>query len=189
MAHIINFLVIVIIKILLHELVSEDTPFRLTRKARITIYILLAIGVSVALFLVFSPASLKQREAFTDFTLGVISLEIGIVLFVIYRRFPIWRKFVESMTLLILFMAPAGLIVPLLLSYGVTIYYFLPTYLACLFGWLFFSFILSMMNNGTSENFGVGYTILFIIGFGLFMLTIGKKLLNQSLPWIQTKLS
>jgi Kef-type K+ transport system membrane component KefB len=56
-----------------------------------------------------------------------------------------------------------------------------------LVGWLFFSFILSLFAN--DESISVGYSITMIIGFGLFMLTIGRYLLNKSLPWIQTKLS
>lgn len=102
-------------------------------------YVLSAIGICVALFLALSNSSLEQHKAFANFVIGIDALLIGIMLFVIYRRFPAWRKFVESMTLLILFMTPAGLIVPLLLSYNITIYYFLPAYLACLFGWLLFS--------------------------------------------------
>ncbi|MBI4930263.1 MAG: cation:proton antiporter [Bacteroidetes bacterium] len=56
-----------------------------------------------------------------------------------------------------------------------------------LFGWLIFSFLLSMKT--ADESMGVGYTILYIFGFGIFMLTIGKKIIDRSLPWIQTKLS
>jgi Kef-type K+ transport system membrane component KefB len=43
--------------------------------------------------------------------------------------------------------------------------------------------------NNSEETPGTGYTILYIIGFGLFMLTIGKKIIDRSLPWIQTKLA
>ena len=56
-----------------------------------------------------------------------------------------------------------------------------------LIAWLIFSFLLAMKN--TQDSLGVGYTILYIIGFGLLMLTIGKKVIDRSLPWIQTKLS
>ena len=56
-----------------------------------------------------------------------------------------------------------------------------------LIAWLIFSFLLAMKNS--NESMGVWYTILDIIGFGLFMLTIGKKIIDRSLPWIQTKLS
>ncbi|MBI4947684.1 MAG: cation:proton antiporter [Bacteroidetes bacterium] len=56
-----------------------------------------------------------------------------------------------------------------------------------LIGWLIFAFLLAMKS--TEESLGVGYTILYIFGFGLFMLTIGKKIIDRSLPWIQTKLS
>lgn len=56
-----------------------------------------------------------------------------------------------------------------------------------LIGWLIFSFLLAV--NAGEESMGVGYTALYILGFGLFMLTIGKKIIDRSLPWIQTKLS
>jgi Kef-type K+ transport system membrane component KefB len=57
-----------------------------------------------------------------------------------------------------------------------------------LVGWLIFSFILSMMGKDPSR-INVGYSILFILGFGLFMLIIGKRVIDRALPWIQTKLS
>ncbi|MBI3502738.1 MAG: cation:proton antiporter [Bacteroidetes bacterium] len=56
-----------------------------------------------------------------------------------------------------------------------------------LIGWLIFSFILSIKSG--NESLGAGYTIFYILGFGIFMLTIGKKIIDRSLPWIQTKLS
>jgi Kef-type K+ transport system membrane component KefB len=57
-----------------------------------------------------------------------------------------------------------------------------------LVGWLFFSFILSMggQNHG---SLGLGYTIMYIIAFGAFMLFIGRRIIDRILPWIQTKLS
>ena len=57
-----------------------------------------------------------------------------------------------------------------------------------LIGWLIFSFILSLTNKHTG-GLGLGSTIAYILGFGLFMLTIGKRIIDKSLPWIQTKLS
>ncbi len=58
-----------------------------------------------------------------------------------------------------------------------------------LIGWLIFSWILSMTNQIHSDTLSIGYTIFYIIGFGLFMLTIGKKIIDKTLPWMQTKLS
>ena len=59
-----------------------------------------------------------------------------------------------------------------------------------LVGWLIFSFILSLTNtNAQGEHMSLSHTILYIIGFGLFMLTIGKKIIDKTLPWMQTKLS
>jgi len=56
-----------------------------------------------------------------------------------------------------------------------------------LVAWLIFSFLLAMQN--PDESMSAVHTILYILGFGLFMLTIGKKIIDRSLPWIQTKLS
>ena len=56
-----------------------------------------------------------------------------------------------------------------------------------LVGWLIFSFLLAVKSS--RETMGVGYTVMYIFGFGLFMLSIGKKIIDRSLPWIQTKLS
>jgi Kef-type K+ transport system membrane component KefB len=57
-----------------------------------------------------------------------------------------------------------------------------------LVGWLFFSVILSM--SGQNHNsLGLGYTVIYIIAFGAFMLFIGRRIIDKILPWIQTKLS
>jgi len=58
-----------------------------------------------------------------------------------------------------------------------------------LIGWLLFSFVLSLTNASNGEHMHIGYTIFYILGFGLFMLTIGKKIIDKTLPWMQTKLS
>ena len=57
-----------------------------------------------------------------------------------------------------------------------------------LVGWLIFSLILSMMDK-SGGVMNIGYSVLYILGFGLLMLTIGKRIINKTLPWIQTKLS
>jgi Kef-type K+ transport system membrane component KefB len=55
-------------------------------------------------------------------------------------------------------------------------------------GWLVFSFILSMV--GQSSGSGrVGATIVYIVSFSFFMLTVGRFLCNRALPWIQSRLS
>lgn len=55
-------------------------------------------------------------------------------------------------------------------------------------GWLIFSLILSMMGQqGVVTN--MGYTIAMIAGFGLFMLIIGRKLIDRSLGWMHTHFS
>jgi Kef-type K+ transport system membrane component KefB len=58
-----------------------------------------------------------------------------------------------------------------------------------LIGWLIFSFILGMLNTSANETQSVWLTIMYIAGFGLFMLTIGKIIIDKSLPWMQKKLS
>ena len=58
-----------------------------------------------------------------------------------------------------------------------------------LVGWLVFSFVLSLTGGDHSHTMGIGYTVAYIFGFGLFMLTIGKRIIDRTLPWIQTKLS
>ena len=57
-----------------------------------------------------------------------------------------------------------------------------------LIGWLFFSFILSI-DGQHADKMGIGYTIIYILAFGAFMLFVGRKIINRCLPWIQTKLS
>jgi Kef-type K+ transport system membrane component KefB len=57
-----------------------------------------------------------------------------------------------------------------------------------LVGWLLFSVILSMMNTGgASINFL--YTLAFTIGYAILMLTVGRILINKSLPWANKNLS
>ncbi|HOZ90089.1 MAG TPA: cation:proton antiporter [Bacteroidia bacterium] len=58
-----------------------------------------------------------------------------------------------------------------------------------LIGWLIFSFILGMLNTTGGEAQNVWLTLAYILGFGLFMLTIGKMIIDKSLPWMQKKLS
>ncbi len=55
-------------------------------------------------------------------------------------------------------------------------------------GWLIFSLILSLIGHD-GEITSLSYTIGMIIGFGLFMLLIGRRIIDKALPWIQTKLS
>jgi Kef-type K+ transport system membrane component KefB len=55
-------------------------------------------------------------------------------------------------------------------------------------GWLLFSLVLSMMGQ-TAGITNIWQTLGMILGFGLFMLVIGKKIIDRALPWIQTKLS
>jgi Kef-type K+ transport system membrane component KefB len=53
-------------------------------------------------------------------------------------------------------------------------------------GWLIFSFVLTLIGQNT-ENTSISFMIFMILGFGLFMLTIGRWSVNHSLEWIQKK--
>lgn len=55
-------------------------------------------------------------------------------------------------------------------------------------GWLVFSLILSLIGQ-EGEIHNIWNTIGMVLGFGLFMLLIGKRIIERTLPWIQTKLS
>lgn len=55
-------------------------------------------------------------------------------------------------------------------------------------GWLMFSLILSLIGK-EGEITNIWYTVGMIVCFGMFMLFIGKKIIDIALPWIQTKLS
>ena len=57
-----------------------------------------------------------------------------------------------------------------------------------LIGWIMFSFVLSLMGHQSGIT-SISFTIGMIIGFGLFMLIIGRYFINRALPWIQQKLS
>ncbi len=55
-----------------------------------------------------------------------------------------------------------------------------------LVGWLLFSLVLSLIGQH-NEITNIWVTIGIILGFGLFMLTIGRFLINRSLEWMQKK--
>ena len=55
-------------------------------------------------------------------------------------------------------------------------------------GWLLFSFVLSLMGQ-QGEVTSIWFSITMILSFGLFMLVIGRYIINRALPWIQQKLS
>lgn len=57
-----------------------------------------------------------------------------------------------------------------------------------LIGWLIFTFILSLIGRGTDQS-SILVTTGLTLGFTLFMLTLGKGLLNKVLPWINTHLA
>lgn len=51
-------------------------------------------------------------------------------------------------------------------------------------GWIIFAFLLSMMGAGAG-HMSISATIVGVIVFTVFMLTLGRKLLHSSLPWVQ----
>jgi Kef-type K+ transport system membrane component KefB len=55
-------------------------------------------------------------------------------------------------------------------------------------GWLIFSLVLSLMGQ-EGEISNIWFTVGMILSFGLFMLVIGRYVINKALPWIQNKLS
>lgn len=55
-------------------------------------------------------------------------------------------------------------------------------------GWLLFSLVLTMAGT-PGEISNPWQTMGMILGFGLFMLVVGKRVINLALPWIQKKLS
>lgn len=57
-----------------------------------------------------------------------------------------------------------------------------------LIGWLIFSLVLGLMNEGNSEH-SITYTILFTISYAVILLTVGKYLIDKALPWIQNNFS
>ena len=55
-------------------------------------------------------------------------------------------------------------------------------------GWIIFSFILSLVNKNNGGG-SVTQSLVSFVVFALFMLIVGRFVLNRILPWIQTKLS
>lgn len=58
-----------------------------------------------------------------------------------------------------------------------------------LVGWLIFALLLGMMGQHDAAHFSVGATAGLTLLFGLLMLTVGRWLINQMLPWVQAHLS
>jgi Kef-type K+ transport system membrane component KefB len=54
-------------------------------------------------------------------------------------------------------------------------------------GWMIFSVILGLIGKGS--HLSIGYTFLLTIGFVIFMLTMGRWILNKILPWINKNLA
>ncbi|MCU0422220.1 MAG: cation:proton antiporter [Bacteroidia bacterium] len=57
-----------------------------------------------------------------------------------------------------------------------------------LIGWLLFSVVLGLMNNG-GNSLHVLYTLGYTLAFAMLMLSAGRIIINKSLPWAQRNLS
>lgn len=57
-----------------------------------------------------------------------------------------------------------------------------------LIGWLLFSVVMGLINTG-SDPFNVLYTIGYTLLYALLMLSVGRIVINKSLPWAQKNLS
>jgi Kef-type K+ transport system membrane component KefB len=55
-------------------------------------------------------------------------------------------------------------------------------------GWIIFSIILSMMGR-TVEGVSLWATIALTLGFTILMLTVGKSIINKTLPWVNKKMA
>lgn len=52
-------------------------------------------------------------------------------------------------------------------------------------GWILFAMILGMLGQGAGHGLGITHIIWITLGFAAFVLTIGRWLINRSLPWLQ----
>lgn len=169
---------------------SLDAIFKLS-----VVLLLFVSGMEVQL-----PVVLRQGKlaTFTSLTSMVIPFSIG---FWCAWHFPDWMGWNGNGSLLIfsLFFGTAlsitalPVIARILLDLGIYrtrigMLIIASAMFNDLIGWLVFSVVLALM-----EKRGVGtdlaLTIVYILSFGIFMLTIGRKLLSKTVPWIQQKLS
>ena len=80
-----------------------------------------------------------MENAILNFEISILALVIGIMLFVMYRKYPQYKNFMDSMTMLLLIMAPVGLTIPIISEYKGGMYLFPVFYFLGLTGWLFFT--------------------------------------------------
>jgi Kef-type K+ transport system membrane component KefB len=57
-----------------------------------------------------------------------------------------------------------------------------------LIGWLIFSVVLAMIGKG-HQNISIWYTIMLTVGFTVIMLTLGRGIINRTLPWVNKRLA
>ena len=77
-----------------------------------------------------------MEGALSNFVIGIVALEIGVMLIILYRKHPESENFVTSMTVLSLIMSAVSLTFPVLAEHKGFVYYFLPIYLLGVNGWV-----------------------------------------------------
>jgi len=79
------------------------------------------------------------QEPLTNFLIGIIALEIGLLLFFLRRKFPQFNHFFDSMIILILFMASISPTIGLLSEHKGGMYWFILIFLIGTHVWLVFT--------------------------------------------------
>ena len=178
-----------------------DTLFPQTGPVKTTMEGLINLSVTMLLFVVGMETQLQvmlkhgKAAAYTSFVSMFIPFTLG---FLIVWHFPEFFNFwIEHKLAYALFFGTAMAISALpvitrilmdlnLLNTKVGSIITAAAIFVDLAGWLIFSFVLTLIGQNT-ENTNIGFMITMILGFGLFMLTIGRWAVNRSLAWIQRK--
>lgn len=132
-----------------------------------------------------------MERSILDLLVGISALTIGFILYFIQRKFSETKKFVESMTILLVVFSFVALTFPFLTEFSGYVYYFLPIYLTGAVGWLFFTQYVIIGNNNWWQtnwkdkvNRNILYVFFYLIG-GFFVLSIILVVLIPNIPnWI-----
>ena len=119
-----------------------------------------------------------MERSILDILVGISALVIGFILFFMQRKAPETKKFVESMTILLVIFSFVALTFPFLTEFPGYVYYFLPIYLTGAVGWLFFTQYVIIENNNWWQtnwedkiNRNILQVFFYLIG-GFFVLAI-----------------
>ena len=119
-----------------------------------------------------------MERSILDILVGISALVIGFILFFMQRKAPETKKFVESMTILLVIFSFVALTFPFLTEFPGYVYYFLPIYLTGAVGWLFFTqYVIIENNNWWQTNWedkitrNILQVFFYLIG-GFFVLAI-----------------